>query len=111
MPTEILHGPAQLAADLPRHEVAMESFCSKRAGYGTVRTDEPEIKPQLLGDRQRECVPASSDQYDFDAGIMGATQGSKVVVGNLKLWIEQRPVDIGGQQADRTRERLHHLQF
>ena len=63
----------------------MESFSGERAGYGAVRADEPEIETELLSDGQGEGVAASGDQHDFDAGIMGATQGGQIVAAKSEI--------------------------
>ena len=49
------------------------------------------------------------DQHDFDARSMSPPQRHQILFRNLKLWIEQRAIDIGGKQADGTREGLHRL--
>ena len=97
MAAEILHGRAEAETGLAGHQVAMEGFAAEGTGYCAVGADEPEIEAKLLCDGQSEAVAASSDEDDFDAGGMGATEGGKVAFGNLELWIEQRAVDVGGQ--------------
>ena len=51
------------------------------------------------------------DQHDFDARGMRLPQSRQIAFGDLKLWIEQRSVDVGGQQTDGSRERLCHSSF
>ena len=97
MAAEILHGRAEAETGLAGHQVAMEGFAAEGAGYCAVGADKPEIEAELLCDGQSEGVAASSDEDDFDAGGMGATEGGKVAVGNLELWIEERAVDVRGQ--------------
>jgi hypothetical protein len=95
-----LHRTAQLEAGFPGHQIAMESLSGKRAGYSSIRANQPEIKTELRRNGQGKRVPPSRHQHDFDAGIMSVPQGSKIAVGNLKLRIEQRAVDIGSEKTD-----------
>lgn len=43
-------------------------------------------------------MTSSRNQHDFDAGGMSSPQGSQIAVRNLKLWVQQRAVDVRGQQ-------------
>ena len=45
-------------------------------------------------------MPPSGDQHNLNAGRMRPPQRHQIAVRNLKLWIEQRAVDIGRQQPD-----------
>lgn len=100
MAAEFLHGGAEVAAGLARHEIAVESFAGERARDGAVGADEPEIEAELLGDGESESVAASGDEDDFDAGGVGAAQSGEIVWGNLELRVEECAVDIGGEKAD-----------
>src|SRR5271170_608114 len=102
---KLLHGTAEPAAGFGWEHIAMKGFTRERAGNGSVRTDQPEIEAELLGDGQSKFVPPPGYQDDFDALLMGAAQRCKVYFRDLKLWIEQGAVDIGSQQTDR---RSHH---
>jgi len=93
---EILHGDAQVAAELAGHEVAVKSFAGERTGDSAVGTDEPVVKTELLGYGKREGVAASGDEDNLDAGGVGAAKRAEIVRGNLKLRIEESAVDIGG---------------
>ena len=45
-------------------------------------------------------MPPAGDQHNFNTRRVSPPQSSQIVFGNLKLWIEQRAIDIGSQQAD-----------
>jgi len=98
--TEFLHGAYEIKAGLARHHIAMKGFAAQRAGNGAIRTDEPQIEAKLLGNWQRKRVAASGDENDFDAGMVGATQGGEIFGRNLKVRVQQRPVDIGSDQTN-----------
>ena len=97
---ETLHRSAQLAARLAGHEVAMESLSAERSRDRAIRADQPQIKTELLGDGQGECMTTARDQDDFNTGIMGLAQSRKIVGRDLEMRIEQRAVDIGGDKLD-----------
>src|SRR4029077_15783073 len=55
---KLLHRADEIATGRCGKQVAVESFSSKGAGDGAIRTDQPEIKSQLLSDRQCKGVSA-----------------------------------------------------
>jgi len=87
----------------------MKTFPAQGPGHSTVRTDQPQVETQLFGDGKRERVAASRDQHDFNSGRMRAAQRGQIAFGDLKLWIEQRTVDIRCQQPDGSLGQIHHL--
>ena len=89
----------------------MEGLACKRTRNRPIGTDQPQIKPKFPGDRQCERVASSSDQHDLDPCGMRAAQGGQIAVGNLKLWIEQRAIDISRQQPYGTSGNRRHNQF
>src|SRR5208282_4358848 len=97
---KFLHHADKLAAGRLREQVAMESFSGKRPGDGAIRTDQPEIKSQLLSDGQGKSVAAPGDQDDLDALGMHAPERCKIGLGNLEFWIEQGAVNIDGDEAE-----------
>jgi len=81
---------------LTGHEVAVEGFSRQGTSDGAIGADEPEVEAELSGDGQGEGVTASGDEDDFDAGGVGAAQGSEIFGGDLELGIEEGAVDVGG---------------
>ena len=53
---------------------------------------------------------ATDAALTLERGV-SAAQGHQIAFGNLKLWIQQRAVDVGRQQSDGRPGNLHYLQF
>jgi hypothetical protein len=72
---------------------AVSRFCQRAVIY-----DHVQFAGKRLGDGQRKVEPPSGDQNDFDStcGRFGNRQG--VCRGYLGLAVEQRPVNIHGNQ-------------
>ena len=64
---KLSHHAHQFAASVLGQQVAVEGFAGQRAGYCAIRTDQPEIEPKLLGDRQGESVAPAGDENDLDS--------------------------------------------
>ena len=45
-------------------------------------------------------MAAAGDEDDFDTGGVGLAESYKIAFSDLKLWVEQGAVDIGGDKAD-----------
>src|SRR5450759_1553992 len=97
---KFLHHADEFAAGRFGEQVAVESFSGEGAGDGAVRTDQPEIESQLLGDGQGKGVAAPRDQDDLDALGVRASEGCEIGFGNLKFRVEQGAVNINGDQAE-----------
>ena len=104
---EFLHRAAKTATGFRRHQVAMKRLSRQRPRHRAIRTDQPQIKPKLLGDGQCEHVPSTGDQHNFYARGVRPAQRHQIALRNLKLWIEQRAVDICRQQSDGRAGNLH----
>src|SRR5208337_4912265 len=97
---ELPHIPAQLAGRFLRQEVLMKQFASRRARHCPVRADEPQIKSQRLGDGHGEHVPAPGSKHDLDSGFMRPPQRIQVGRGDLDFGIQQRAININGDEAN-----------
>src|SRR5689334_743376 len=100
MPPKFPHGFTQTAASFARHHVAMESLTCERSRHRPIRTDQPEIESELLGYGHSKHVPPPRHQHNLDPGGMGLPERREIASRNLKLWIEQRAVDVGCQQPN-----------
>jgi len=81
----------------------VEGFTAQGTGDRSIRTDQPQVKAELLGDWQGKRVPTAGNQDDLYAFVVSAAQGRHIRVGNLKLGIEQGAVDVDGQEANGKR--------
>ena len=85
-------------------QIAIESLAQKGTGDRTIRTNQPEIEAKLLGDGESKIVAPAGDQDDFDSEAVGSAESSHIGRGNLKLGVQQGPVDVKGQQANGRRD-------
>ena len=93
------HHIDELPAGRFRKQVAVKRFSAEGTGDCAIRTDQPEIKSQLLRDGQGKHVAASSDQDDLDALAMNLPQGGEIGLGNMKFRIEQGAVNVNSDEA------------
>src|SRR6266487_5130222 len=56
-------------------------------------------------------MPSALRQHDLDPCRVCPPQRGQIAFGNLKLWIEQRAVDIGRQQPYGGFRKRHHPQW
>ena len=56
-------------------------------------------------------MPPPGHEHDLDPRRMRPPQRDQIALRNLKLWIEQRAVDIGRQQPDGRLEKSSPLNF
>src|SRR4029077_19118568 len=96
---KLLHRVDEFAAGRCGEQVAVEIFSGKGAGDRPIRTDQPEIKSQLLSDGQSKGVAASGNQDDLDPLGMGPSEGCEIGSGNLEFGVEQGPVNVDGNEA------------
>src|SRR5580700_239268 len=96
---EFLHRSAQFATGFERHQIAVKCLSRERPRDRAVRADQPQIKPKLLRDRQSKRMTTAGDQDNFNSRGMSPPQCAQIILGNLELRIEQRTVDISGDQA------------
>ena len=85
--TKILHRPAEIAASLDGHQIAVKGFSAERARDGAIGADEPEIEAELPRDGQGKGVTASGDQDNFNASRVSAAQGFEVSCRDLEFRI------------------------
>ena len=97
---EFLHRPTKLPAGLRRHHVTMKRLPAERPRDRPIRADQPQIESQLFRNGQGKRMPPPSHQNNLNPCSVRPPQAPSVALRHLKLWIQQRPVDIGRQQPD-----------
>ncbi len=78
----------------------MKRFSGGGAGDRAIGADEAKIEAQFASDGHGKGMAASGDQHDFDAEGVGVPQRVEVGIGDFKARIQQRAVNVGGDQAD-----------
>ena len=53
-----------------------------------------------MSDRHGKMMATPSTQNYFYAAVVSAVQSCEIGSRNLKVWVEQRPVDVERQQAN-----------
>src|SRR5271166_1690864 len=103
MAAEFPHVPAELERGAFWQQVLVKHFTARRAGHCAVGADEPQVEAQRLRDWERELVSAACPQDDLNAGLMGTTQGIQVGRGDLDFGVQERAIDIDGDEANGAR--------
>ena len=75
------------------------SIAGQGARDGAIRTDQPEIKPQLLSDGQGKRVTASCNDDNFDTLGMSPTQSVQIDCGDMEFGVKQGTVNINGNET------------
>ncbi len=78
----------------------MKQLAARRARHRAIGADQPQVEAQRLRDWQGELVPAPSSQHDLNAGFVRPAQGIQIGVGDLDLGVQQRAININGDEAD-----------
>jgi len=89
----------------------VKCLSGKRPGDGAVRADEPKIEAELMRYGQGKGVAASGNKNHFNARGVSAPERVEIARRNLKLGVEQRAIDIRGDEADGGVEGLNHPLF
>ncbi len=97
--------PAELDGRGLGQQVLVKRLAAGRAGDRAIGADEPQVEAERFRDRQSELVPSSGPQHDLDAGFVGPAQGIQVGRGNLDFGVQQRAINIDGDEANGA---LHH---
>jgi len=77
----------------------MKRLSGKRARDRAIRADQPEVEAELLHNGQGKSVTTSGDYDDFDTQRVSAAKRCEIGFGDLELGIEERPVNIDGNEA------------
>ena len=88
--------PGGVAWEKPPHVCPPVLVLDERS----VVDDERERKGQRVGDRAGEMEASSGDERDLDAATRGFGQGVSMRVGNPAAAVEQRAVDVDGEQTN-----------
>jgi len=65
-----------------------------------VADDQVGVAGQLLSDPARRIEPPAGDDHDFDAALGRLSDRQRIGFGEFAVTIEQRSVDIGGNEPD-----------
>jgi hypothetical protein len=80
--------------------VAHERRPARVLHHGAVVHHQRERQAQALRNRFREVITPACHERDDDAGADGVGKGVAVRIGNLAAAVEQRAVDIDGQETN-----------
>src|SRR5271165_1237384 len=100
MLAKLAHMLAQLDGRFSGQKVPVKEFAASRACHGAIGADETELEAERFRDGQGEFVPATSDQCNLHASVICPAQGIQVGRGDLDLGIQQRAININGDEAD-----------
>ena len=78
----------------------MKQLAAGGTRHRAIGADQPQVEAQRLRDRQGELVPAPGSQHDLNAGFVRPTQGIQIGVGNLDLGVQERAINIDGDEAN-----------
>ena len=84
-----------------RQVSAMNEFGADGADDGAVGADDGRcvVQVQVAEDAHGEAVAAAGGDDDFDAGRLGETEGGEVAGADLAGGVEERSVEVDGDEA------------
>ena len=97
---ECVRGGENFSGDCARKQMAEMRFAGFGFDESAIVDDEGESAGNLLGDGAREVEAASRDEDDFDAARVGFKDGVAIGGGKFVAAVEQRAVDIHGDEAN-----------